>query len=686
MGISCLHQRQSLVPEWENGQAGMPYSAVKYAVIIFSAAFVAASEPGKPIEPRLPKLNSVFPQGAQPGAQLRVEVLGEFIDRAQTVVFLDPAIHGSVVASTYTRLALDLTVTPDVPLGPHYFRVVTPRGASNILLFRVGDLPHILEKEPNSTFEQAQEVTIPVTINGRLDIDGDFDFYRFRVEKGQSWIFDLRSARNGNSLDPALILLDSHGRKLAHSEDVFIWDPFIYHTFPEAGAYYAVVQPTHTHNDPSFAYQLDIRTAPHLETISPISMRPGATLEATIFGVGLTGSGKLWFESPGFSGEALEMRGGTARVKIHCPADAPEGPTQLAIATPGGRSNPATFLIDSTPVHPGGDRILPPVSVTGIARYRQPERFAFDVKAGEQLVFEVRAQRFGSPVDSQVRVVDTLGNQVAANDDYDFPGSHYSKDSYLSHEFKEAGRYFVEIRNLWKTTGEDFPYQLLVHPPRPGFEPQLLVDSRYLYAGEPAWLTVKLLRHDGFKDPVRVEVKGLPPGVTAEPLQIPSDKDQGDIAFHVSAGAKPGTYGNIQVLASGASRPAWSSVQISSGGGEGETFATVDQATLAVIEKPRFSLEAAVETVHVVRGGTAEFQVAIARAEGFSEPLQFSFENLPPGVRAREPGAPADATSVTIQLTAAKDAQPGRFSRVAILGQAVGGQVQQAPHITIVLD
>jgi len=659
---------------------------MQISIAFLAAALLAASEPPKVIEPRLPKINSVFPQGSQAGAQLRVEILGEFIDRAQTVVFLDPAITGKVVESTYTRLALDFTVAPDAPLGPHYFRIVTPRGASNILLFRVGDQPHIMEKEPNSTFEQAQEVSLPATINGRLNVDGDFDFFMFHVKQGQSWIFDLRAARNGNSLDPALILLDAHNRKLWHSEDVFIWDPFIYYKFQEAGTYCAVIQPTHRHNDPNFAYQLDIRTAPHLETISPISMQPGVAVEATVFGVGLTGDAKLWFEAPGFSGEVLDMRGNTARVKIHCPSDAREGPVQFAFVTPGGRSSPATFLVDRTPVHAGGEQIAPPVSINGIARYRQPERFAFDVKAGQTLVFEVRAERFGSPVDSQLRIVDTLGNQIAANDDYDFPGSHFNKDSYISHEFKEAGRYFVEMRNLWKTTGEDFPYQLLVHPPQPRFELQLASDSRYLYAGAPAPWKVKVLRHDGFKDPVRVEVKGLPEGMTADPVQIPGDQNEADIVFNVAAGLKPGAYGAIQLIAASAPKPAWSSVKISSGGGEGETFATIHQATIVVIDKPKFSLEAAADTVNLVRGGAAAFQVAISRADGFSEPLQFTFENLPAGVTAHQAALSPDATSVTIQLTAAKDARPGRFSRVAILGRAESGEVQQAPHITVVLD
>jgi len=38
-----------------------------------------------------------------------------------------------------------------------------PRGASNVLLFRVDNLRHQLEHEPNSTFKQAEEVSVPVT-------------------------------------------------------------------------------------------------------------------------------------------------------------------------------------------------------------------------------------------------------------------------------------------------------------------------------------------------------------------------------------------------------------------------------------------------------------------------------------------------------------------------------------------
>jgi hypothetical protein len=657
-------------------------------ILCLTAVFAAVDKSGAPdeVKTRLPVLTSVYPQGWTAGAKVPVTILGEYLDRTQSVIFLDPSVRGRVVEVSFTRLALEFDVDPEAPLGPHYFRVVSPRGASNILLFRVGDQPHILEHEPNSRFEEAQQVVIPATINGRLDFDGDFDFFRFRIPtKGDAWIFDLRSARNGNGLDPALILLDSKGRKLAHSEDTFIWDPFLAYTFEEPGEYWAVVQPTHVRLDPNFAYQLDIRKAPHLETVSPISIEPGATVEATLFGAGLAGAGKLWFDAPGFSGEILEMRGTTARVNIHAPESATEGPRTLAVITSGGSSNPAQFLVDSTPRHKGGEQIRIPTSITGTARYRQAERFSFDVKEKDKLIFEVRAQRFGSPVDSILRILDDKGKEIAVNDDGAFAGVQFNKDSRIAQTFQKAGRYQVEIRNLWKTTGEDFPYELLVRPPRPEASLMLSTDHPYLYPGETGKLKVTVDRRDGFDGPVEIELAGLPAGITADPVEIPAGNKEGEVRLHCAA-VPPGTHAQITITGKGTG-PAWQSVKISSGGGEGATYATVREAALAVVEKPQFSLEAAVTTLDLVKGGTAEFVVGIKRAENFTAPIRFSFENLPPGVTAENLTAAGADSSVRIRLKASVETPAGRYTRVAILGRAgEEGQIQEAPKVGITIN
>ncbi len=662
----------------------------KYALALFLSVATSA---GADVRHRLPALSSVFPQGSRPGATVKAEILGEYLDRPQAVVFPDGFASAKILGGTYTRLALEIAVNADAALGPHYFRVVTPRGASNLLLFRVGDQPHVDEREPNSSAENAQEITLPATVNGRLNVDGDFDFFKFHAKKGESWIFDVRSARNGNGLDPALILLDARGRKLAHSEDVFIWDPFLIHTFPADGEYFAVLQPTHNRNDATFAYQFDIRKAPQLETVSPIAMRPGETVDATLYGVGLSdSSSRLWFSAAGFSGEVREMRGSTAAVRIQVPANAPDGRYELALAGADGRSSTAAFLVDSTPRHKGGNRLEMPVSITGIARYREPERYAFDAKEGEALVFEVRAQRFGSPVDSLVRILDGVGKEIARNDDGDFPGAQFNKDSRISYKFKQAGTYQVEIRNLFKTTGENFPYQLLAGPPRPDVDLMLATDNPYVYqGGDRAKLKVTCTRRDGFDGPVTIQLSGLPEGVTADSLTIPEGENEGEFTLFAK-GAIPGSFGQIRVSSvpalSGAApvRTAWRSQRISSGGGEGAASARVERATVAVAEKPHFSLEALVTAVNLVRGGAAEFVVAIRRADGFRESIRFSIENLPPDVTLNEAVAGPDAAEVKLRLTAGAGARLGRAGRLAILGAVTGGETQEAPRVSLSID
>ena len=178
---------------------------------------------------------------------------------------------------------------------------------------------------------------------------------------------------------------------------------------------------------------------------------------------------------------------------------------------------------------------------------------------------------------------------------------------------------------------------------------------------------------------------GLPEGITAEPLEIPAGKKEGEIILQCNQ-AQPGSFARITVTGQGTGA-AWQSVKISSGGGEGAAYTTVREATLVVAEKPQFSLEAAVTTVNLVKGGTAEFVVGIKRAGGFTSAIRFSFENLPDGVTAENLRAGDMDDSVKIRLRASAETRAGRYSRIAILGQAEpGGQIQEAPRVGVTID
>lgn len=663
---------------------------MRFLQAFFGLAALAAGEKAttEPVEHRLPAPSSVYPQGARPGERVRVEILGQHLDRAARLLFLDDALAGRIVKVEPARIEAELESRPGAALGAHYFRVLSPRGASSAVLFRLGSQPHRNEREPNSAMDEAEAVTLPATINARLERDNDYDFFRFRAAAGETLVFDLRAARNGSSLDAALVLLDARGRKLEHDEDTFIWDPFFAHKFEEAGDYFAVVQPTHTRNDPGFVYQLDIRRDAHLETVSPISLRPGQETEVTIYGAGLADRGAaIEFDRPGLSGELISVSGTSAAARLRVAGDAAPGAYAFTLrgsqSGGGTHSNPVKILVDTAPPYAGSGEIAQfPVSINGTARYRQPERFPIRVQAGDTLVCEVRAQRFGSPVDSVVRILDGAGKTLASNDDGNFAGTVFNKDSRLMHKFAEGGLYTIEIRNLWMTTGEDFPYQLRIAPPKPRAELQLGTDHPYVFAGETAKLKVSAVRVDGLDGDIPLSLAGLPAGVTAKPAVIAAGANEAEIEIDARE-ARPGETGLVTISSPLAERKAWRAIQISSGGGEGRHYGQVEGAALTVAERPLFSLECAVTAITLVPGGAVPLKVAIRRRDGFEAPLAFAALNLPAGVTVQT--LESKDGEATLEFRAAANVKAGREARVMVAASG-GGQTHAAPKIAILVE
>jgi hypothetical protein len=546
------------------------------------------------------------------------------------------------------------------------------------MLFRVGDLAHHEEREPNSELAQAERVSVPATINARLNKDGDFDFFRFTAKKDETWVFDLRAARNGSGLDAALILTDLEGRKIDHDEDTFIWDPFLTHTFAADGDYVAIVQPTHRSNDPGFGYQLDIRRSPHLDTVSPLALRPGTETEVTLHGRALVAaSAPLRFSEPGFSGQLVAARGNAATARIRVPADAKPGEVTVRVDWQG-LSNPATFLVDETPRYSGAGPLRPPVAIDGTARYRTPERFPFRAEEGQTLTFEVRAMRYGSPVDSVLRILDAQGKAVASNDDANFPGVQFNKDSRISHKFKSAGEYVLEMRNLFATTGEQYPYQLLVREPVPGVDLQYPGDRFYIYPEQSKKIKITAVRKDGHKEEIPLRMTSAPVGTGLEPVRAVVAPESTSAEFELTAWRSAvGAHAPVTVPG------AWTTAKISSGGGEGAAYARIDTPWLVIAEKPLFSLECAATSVNLVKGGTAELKVMLRRAPEFSGALRFHAENLPAGITLE--GANEEAEIATLRFRAAPTVVAGRVPRIVIAATGAG-QTNMAPKISFVVD
>jgi len=648
---------------------------------VLQLLFFFAAIASEPVVHRTPVAASCFPQSARPGEILTAEILGEQLDGALSILVPNQAFTATIVSHSPTRLTIRIQIPKDSPFGSHPFYVASRRGVSSPVLFRVADLPHVQEAEPNSLLEQAQPTVIPATVLGRLNTDGDFDFFRFHAAKNSHWLFDLRAARNGNGLDAALILTDAKGRKLAHSEERFIWDPFLPYRFADDGDYVIIVQPTHRNNDPNFAYTLDIRQSPQIDTIAPIAVPPGQH-EVTLYGAGFyDNNASLEFSDPRITGKISAVNGATARAQIEVP-NVP-GSYFLTLVSPAGRSNTVSFLIENLPVASGA-QITVPAQVTAMARYRDPHKFQIDAQAGQELTFEVRSQRFGADSDLTMRLIDGKGKVVASNDDFAFAGAEfYTKDPRLTHKFAATGAYTLELRNTVAVASEGTPFQLAVTSAQPRFTPQLVDDRPFIYPGQTKNWKVSVQRLDGHTGEIPVAVEGLPPGIVAKETVIPAGKNEVEIALTAAPDASPGSTARITVKIGG--QPAWRSVRVSSGGGEGAAFTRVDGAVITVAEKPNFSLEASISAVNIPRGGIAKIPLTIRREANFQVPIRFRIENLPPGVTMDPLTVSAGQQSAEITIRAEQDGSEFRSPRVAILGIANGEQ-QEAPRISILVN
>ena len=85
--------------------------------------------------------------------------------------------------------------------------------------FAVDDLPEVQESEPNDSIVQANRVTAPVVINGRIQKSGDQDYFIFKADEGQKLLMEVDARRLDSPLDSVLTLFDAAGKKLAENDD-----------------------------------------------------------------------------------------------------------------------------------------------------------------------------------------------------------------------------------------------------------------------------------------------------------------------------------------------------------------------------------------------------------------------------------------------------------------------------------
>jgi hypothetical protein len=612
-------------------------------------------------------------------------------------------------APNLQKIVVRVTVAADAVPGVRDVRLAGPTGASTLGQLVVVRDPVVTEAAKNDTIEEAQTITVPATACGRIERAEDVDFFQFTAKAGQRLVFHVRCMRLQDRIhdlqthaDPIISLRNASGTTVATADNHFAADPLLGHTFTEAGEYFLEVRDVRYQGNTYWEYAIEIGERPFVQTVHPLGIAAGRTTKVEPVGVHVPDGVTADVTAP--------AAGGTGVVELPLKiAGAAVGPVQAVVTD-------LPLTVESASENNSPETAQPvtaPGAVSGrIESEADVDCFTFTAKKGQRFTFEVIANRAGSELDSNLRVLEAdpkkpKGRQLAENDDMRLFRRGFS-DSLV--EFWAApadGTYAVEVRDLHLRGGAAYTYCLQITPAEPTFELYLDTDKTQVAPGTCGVLFVNAVRKNGFAGEIQLAVDGLPQGVTAHCGRILADRGEGCIIFEpseaVSAGVEMGmsnvlVTGTATVKVGDAERPltvpAVPYQEIyQPGGGRGHW--PVDVHTVAV--SAPLDIRAVALSTHEVSlkpGESKRIDVTIERAEGFDKNVQLDLlmqhlnrpfaDPLPKGVTIDAKNSKtlltAGATQGHITLSCAADAQPVERQQVAVMANVSLNFVMKATY------
>ncbi len=471
---------------------------------------------------QLPYVAGFFPLGVRAGQDTKVAIQGANLQSAEVKVAAPASAQG------WTTVPLEA--------GNGGERAI------NEVHLAVGDEPEILKNEPNNSVAQAQSISIPVTINGRInraakeDPNPDENYFKFHGSKGEALSIDVAASRLGSKLDSVIEVLDAQGNAI-----------------PRA-TIRCLNQTTTTLSDRD-------------------SMTTGIRLTST--------------------------------------SDIHEGDYLMV----GDELNQVDFVPDQ----PDADTIL---------RGLDDRRLAYlgtspDVHAVNTPVYKAQILPADAEFPSNGLPVFHL---TWRNDD---GGPGYGADSKLDFVAPADGDYFLHLKDVRGLDGPDYAYRLTIREASPDFRLKAEPTNPNIPRGGSTIVTVSLAEIRNYEGPIEIEVKGLPPGVSASPATIEPGQTSTVVVLsaaadaHLDAHAQPMDIVGHGKLAGGdltrmvnADSPAARSLQL-----------------VSIIPPPDVVVTTEARQISLEPGKDVTVTLHVDRQNGFKGRVPCSVENLPPGVR-----------------------------------------------------
>jgi hypothetical protein len=118
---------------------------------------------------------------------------------------------------------------------------------------------------PHGTAKDAEDVSLPTVVAGRIDAASEADCYAFAAKAGDAFEFEVTARRAQSSLDSVLAVYDESGKRLTESDDQTFYRLSTSDSIIESfvaktdGRYVVEVRDLHQRGGPDFTYALKMR-------------------------------------------------------------------------------------------------------------------------------------------------------------------------------------------------------------------------------------------------------------------------------------------------------------------------------------------------------------------------------------------------------------------------------------------
>ncbi|MCH8830024.1 MAG: hypothetical protein IID45_10655, partial [Planctomycetes bacterium] len=505
-----------------------------------------------------------------------------------------------------------LTIAPEAKPGIVRWRLSCAQGGTVTRPFVIGELPEFLERESNSTYDTANRVKLPVTVNGRIHGERDLDHFRFSAKAGDVVVCEVLASRLMSRLDPVVEILDAGGRPLSTETVIVENDPVIAFRAPSTGDYVLRISNVSFRGDSAHVYRINISTQPFVRFVFPSGGRAGTT--QTIEFQEMTGTPRSRIVPRRIAFPPLSKDNGIPKpfatahrsetsVWFHAPTFVLTGHVNLTEFEPNDSRVTAMRVNVPATIH----------GRTGNANDR--DWFTFRARKGRTYEIECAAGpgSAGYP---------TLLLRDANKKQFGFVRSIESMDRIcrLSWRAKKDGPVLLRIRDqqFGAKGGNDFCYRLTVRHPQSDFQLSIGNEAFNVVQGEEIRIPVTVKRAGGFSATVTLSVEGLPHGVTAKTVTVKgtatsavivlrAEKNTAcaDAVLQIIGRAKNGGKTRIRKAVINAAY----------------LNRRVDHLQLTVRHKPLFRLYCSEAYLYAYRGSVFMYPMEIERLNGFNGPI-----------------------------------------------------------------